>query len=67
MADYYVTSPADPQGEKLDVRMWAFNDDSDRDRLLTLLVVKALDAGTITSEDLVEAGYLTKAQKLEKR
>lgn len=64
--DKYFIVKSDGEAEKLHVAMWVWNDNSDRDRLLALLIIQGLESGSLSEQDLHDAGFLHKGQSIKR-
>lgn len=60
----YAIVGKDGEEQSLCERLYLWNTEPDRDRLLLLLVVKGLQADMLTEQDLHDAGFLTGGQKI---
>jgi len=60
----YFIEDSDGEEMSLDQRLYLWNDNSDRDNLLLVLLVKALEGGSITHDDLRSIGFLRPGQTL---
>lgn len=63
--DYEIVE--DGESCSLRERLYLWNDEGDRDRLLHLLLVKGLQSGSITADDLHDIGFLSEGQTLVRK